>query len=543
MDERIFRQGRLLSCATALQTASAHSLRWLVSLVFLVLCLSPSASWAAAGSAPDCSTGVFEVTATAGTQIQVLSTKYPDTCALIINGVRVELYAVATADADHELNYVILQDRLRAATGAGGNPDVDISFANIFSSFLFVVTGRIPYTTYSSSGMHEGYVLAPLSEQVGIIGTWIAPGNLPSQPLRNSINLTIRHQGSLSFWGIVWMKGANLLALLLLLFPLVAALFASEFPELSNTLVPINTPVGKVLIFLLIPGVMIGVAYIAVAEWGYSTVPLFFAIFFTIAAILTVKNAIKYASVKQAGFDLYFNEKPPLFEILTVNHNETEVEDVPIASSYFAKYVLWLPHKQHCEGCNMNYVVHTASIAERPITRSEYAARNIGRDKATALAQEAVNKSRAPVNGCPKCGTRSAEAFAAEKSFRASVTIGPAIAKIAGGAIGAFAGGMLWMGYNAWDPHVPYVGPLIDYVLEIIFGIVIFIPLGIFFYGLYELVLFLSDQYVTRSSSFFRIWACTAEGLLFEDPELVADHSSCLSCKKTLKPLRSKLTV
>lgn len=428
---------KLVRCVSSLEVTC--------SAVFLAFCLTSAAASAAHNDGASCSTGFFEVTASQGTQIQVLPTKHPDTCALVINGVRVELYAVSVARADRELNYSELQDRLRATTGAGRNPDVDVSLANIFSTFVFIGAGRIPYRTYSTPGYRRGYMLAPLNSNIAVIGTWIAPHDIPSNPLREAVSLTTRHGGSLTFWRILILKGVALLHLLWLLIPLFAVLRASELPGWANTYVPFSTLPGKLAIFVLVPGAMLGVAYFVLIQWGYSTIPILFTAIAIVAVLRTLKNAASFAGVRQGSFDLYFNDQPPIFQEITVNHREAEIEDIPIASSHFARIILWVPHKQRCQKCDESYVIHTASKAEMPITRSEYEARDIGRDKSTALTHEAAKKARAPVNGCPKCGTRSKEVIVAERNLRREVTIRPAVVKIVGGVAAFVVGSWLWM--------------------------------------------------------------------------------------------------
>ena len=458
----------------------------------------------------------------------------------MINGVRVQLYPVVVARADRELDYGELQRRLETTTGARGTPDVDLSLSNIFSALMFIGAGQLPYRTYSAPGFRRGYILAPLNSNIAVIGTWAASNDIPSNPLRKAVSLTIRHVGPLTLIDTLMMKGATLLTLLWLLLPTIAVAMASDIPELVNTYVPMSTFLGKVAIFGLLPCSMLAVAYLVLITWGYSTVPIFFAALAVVAVLRTLKHAVSFAGLKETAFNLYFDEHPPLFQVFTLNHREAEVNDIPVVSSHFARFVLWSPHKQHCQKCGTKYVIHTASKAEAAITKSEYEARDIGDDKTVALAREAASKARAPVNGCPQCGSRTGEVIAAEKHLRSTLRVGRPLAKIVGGALTFIVGALLWLLLDKWEPPKS-VAPIVDAVGEVVVGIAILVPLGIVIYGLYDLIVYLSTQYISRSSSFVRIWACRSDGLLFEDPELVAEPSGCLKCNKHLVPFRNKL--
>lgn len=508
--------------------------RLAISATFLVCALL--ASVGAQAAAPDCSTGYFEITASAGTKLQVLPTNYPNTCSLIVNNVRVELW-VLTADEQHELSYYEIRDWLQRRTGARDRVDLNLSLSNAFSDLLFVFTGRIPYVTHSAPGNSRGYLLANLGDHAAIVGQWLAPTPLSTQPLRGTVTITIRHGGALSFWGILKLKGLELASLLWLLIPLIGLLAASSVPEFMDDYVPVKTIGGGLVGFVLLPGAIVWIAYFIVTSWSASTVPILFAVISVLVAVVLLRSMVNFAQVKQAKFAIYFSDQPPAFHVHTVHHKEAEVGDAPIYSAYFARFVAWLPYKQHCPKCSLKYIIHTASKAETSISVKEYDVRDMGKEKYIALANDAVAKSRPPVNGCPKCGTRSAQTISVERNLRKSVKLAPTLLKMVGGAVGFGIGLLIWHASNLWLPH----NEIMDFALEIPLGIVIFVPLALFLYGVYRLLLYVSNQYVSRTSSFFRIWACPSEGFLFEDSELVAEHTNCLSCKKPLVPVRARL--
>lgn len=526
---------------TGMQAASRFAWRRGFAVVAALLFCTFAAPRLAAAQSPGCKTGYFEVTPRAGVQMQVLPTRYRDMCEMDIDGIRVQVWVLKTTEPNRDLDFGKIEQGLKRATGARGNLDADWSLSNFFSNFVFLIAGRIPYYTYSAPGHRQGYMEAALSEQIGVFGRWIAPRDLQAEPLRGSVLLTIVHGGALSFWQILMMKGANVALLLLLIVPCLLGLFISDLRSWMNALMPVDTWIGKGLLFAVVPGALIGVAYLVVTKFGATLTPVLFAAGCLVNAIQMWVHAAKFAAAKQGRFAPYFNENPPSFQELTLHHTETEVEDVPVISSYFANYVLWRPYSRKCQRCDLAYVVHTASRAETSISHSEYEARKISLEKVQSLATDATAKSRPPMSGCPKCGTRAADAAEAQKLFRRATTAGPAFLKVVGGLVGFVAGMLLWHAYSEWDPHISYVGWAVDYVLEIVFGAIIFVPLGVFFVGLYGLAVYLSSRYLARGSTFFRIWVCQAEGLLFEDAELIASHDGCTNCKKPLEPLRAKL--
>lgn len=518
---------------------SSH-LKWLTALTITFICFVTSAK-AQETIAPVCSTGYFEVYAKPETTITSFPTRTPNTCALIINGVPVELWAFEVTESGKSIDYAKMEEKFSNTTGASTRPDRDISLANAASLFRFVFGDEVIYKTHSGKEFTRGYATGFLSINLGVFGIWQSPRPLTDNPLAHAISIKLHRDGVLSSGRILGLKALALAKILLLIFPLIVLFALSETPKWIDRYIPYTTALSKIVIFLLIPGLLILLVFAIVDFIGYTTLPIMADAIAITGVILLYVNFIKLSAETKVQFTpFYTSTKAKYFVQMKVNATKIETEGGSYEVAQYCRLILWFPYWQTCPSCGKRYIIHTASSSEIPITLKEYEDRKITDEQYKTLYFEAHQKSRPPYNGCPYCGcVPPLEQRRAAKS-RSNWKLSPSLKTIAILTLIGIAalGGMALCNQFKDSPIAEFFGAMCG---EAGLGLSASGAVILITAGLYSIVKYLTTRYATHASVFLRIWVCPREGYLFEDISLVAETEKCPSCQEPILAFRRPL--